>query len=80
MNLLHSMIVRVILNHIPNFTKYWEILPKIVYLNPPHNTPFQLRKPLVSPDIVGIQFYQHIFNTPFVLYYQVLTNMRPNTS
>ena len=47
--------------------------PKIVLLNPPPNIPFQLRKPLVSLDIVGIHFYQPIFNTPFVSYFKVLT-------
>ena len=45
---------------------------KIVLLNPPPNITFQLRKPLVSPDIVGIHFYQPIFNTPFISYYQVV--------
>ena len=79
-NLLRSMIIHKILNNIPNFTKYWKIPPKIILLNPPRNTTFQLRKPLVSPYIVGIQFYQPIFNTLFITYHQVLTNKRPNTS
>ena len=55
-NLLHSTPVHRILKNTPNFTKYWKIIPKIVLLNPPHNIPFQLRKPLVSQDIVGIHF------------------------
>ena len=54
--------------------------PKIVSLNPPPNIPFQLRKPQVSLDIVGIHFYQPIFNTPFISYYQVVTNKSPNDS
>ena len=80
-NLLHITIVRRILKNIPNFTKqYWKILPKIVLLNPPHNIPFQLRKPLVSPYIVGIHFYQPIFNTPFISYYQIVINRILNAS
>ena len=77
--LLHCMIVRKILKHIPNFTKYWKIDPKIVLFNRPPNIPFQLRKPIVSPNIVGIHLYRPIFNTLFISYYQVLTNKRPNT-
>ena len=50
---------------------------KIVLLNPPCNIPFQLRKPQVSLDIVGIHFYQPIFNSPYILYYQVVTNKSP---
>ena len=46
------------------------MLPKIVLLNPPHNIPFQLRKPPVSPDIVGIHF---INPTPFISYCKVVT-------
>jgi hypothetical protein len=80
MNLLHSTIVGMILKYIPNFTKYWKMHPIIVLLTPPPNMPFQLRKPLVSLDIVGIHFYQPIFNTPFISYYQVVTNRSPNTS
>ena len=80
MNLLHSTTIHRILKNILNFTKYWKIPPKIVLLNTPPNIPFQLGKPLVSPYIVGVHFYQPIFNTPFISYYQILTNMRPNTS
>ena len=49
------------------------MFPKIVLLNPPHNIPFQLRKPLDSPGIVDIHFYQPIFNTPFISYYKCVT-------
>ena len=55
-SLLHSTIVRKILKNILNFTKYWKISHKIVLLNPPPSIPFQLRKPLVSPDTVGTHF------------------------
>ena len=67
MNLLHSMVIHRILDNIHNFPKYGKIPPKIVLLNPPPNIPFQLRKPIVSPNIVGIHFYQPIFNNPFYI-------------
>ena len=54
--------------------------PKIVSLNPPPNIPFQLRKPQVSLDNVGIHFYKPNFNTLFISYYQVVTNKSPNAS
>ena len=63
-SLLHSTRVRRILKNIPNFTKYWKILPKIVLVKPPHNIAFQLRKPLVSPDIVGIHFFNPFLIPP----------------
>ena len=78
-NWIHSMIFHRILKKIPILMKYWKIPPKIVLLNPPPNIPFQLRKPLVSPDIVGIHINPLIFNNTFILYYQVVTNRIPNS-
>ena len=78
--LLHRVIVHRILKNIPNFTKYCKMSYKIVLLNPPPNIPFQLRKPLVSPNIIGIHFYQPIFNIPFISYYKVVTSRTPNAS
>ena len=62
--LLHSMIVHRILKNIPNFTKYCKMPYKIVLFNPPPNIPFQLRKPLVSPNIVGIHFTNSFLTPP----------------
>ena len=52
--------------------------PEIILLNPPPNISFQLRKPLVSPNIVGIHFYQFIFNTPFISYCQLWSSNARN--
>ena len=75
--LVDSMTVHRILKNIPIFTQYWKMAPKIVFLNPPPNIPFQLRKTIASLDIVGIHIYQPIFNTPFISYYQVIKKNYP---
>ena len=62
LNLQHSTTVHRILKNIPNFIKYWKMPPKIVFLKPPPNIPFQLRKPQIH-HILQVS----IFIDPFLI-------------
>lgn len=70
MNLWHSTCICDILNNILNWTTYWKMYLKITLFNPYQyepNTSSQYKKPLLSLDIVGIQFFINIFYIPIIV-------------